>query len=408
MSRTADPYQSLRFPDFSRLLVGTTFVSVAAQMQSLVLGWQVYERTHDPMALGWIGLSEAVPFLGLSLFGGWAADRWDRRLLTMFALAVSLLSALFLILMAHAAHHKSVWPFYAIQSLAGLSRALSRPATQALGTDLVPRDAYENAATWRSSCFHFSMVAGPAIGGLLYAWKGAAFAYESVALLLLVALLAIRRVHNPRPVIGGPPERNSGLVAGVHFVFANRLILSALSLDLFAVLFGGAVALLPAFAHDILHVGPAGLGLLRTAPAVGAIVMATVMAHRPLSQHAGTTLLWSVAAFGITWIAFACSRSLLLSLGLLALSGAFDNVSVILRATLVQMQTPAPMMGRVQAVNGFFIGSSNEIGAFESGLAARLMGVVPSVVFGGCMTLVVVAIVAHCVPELRRLKRVAG
>ncbi len=408
MSRAADPYQSLRFPDFRWLLVGTTFMSIAAQMQSLVLGWQVYERTHDPMALGWIGLSEAVPFLGLSLFGGWAADRWDRRLLTMIALAVSLLGALFLILMAQAADHKSVWPFYAIQSLAGLSRAFARPATQALGTDLVPRDAYENAATWRSSCFHLSMVAGPAIGGLLYAWRGAAFAYESLALLLLVALFATRLVHNPRPRIGDASERSSGLVAGVHFVFANRLILSALSLDLFAVLFGGAVALLPAFAYDILHVGPAGLGLLRTAPAVGAIVMATVMAHRPPSQHAGTRLLWSVAAFGIIWIAFACSRSLLLSLGLLALSGAFDNVSVILRATLVQTQTPAQMMGRVQAVNGFFIGSSNEIGAFESGLAARLMGVVPSVVFGGCMTLVVVAVVAYGVPELRRLKRIAG
>ncbi len=389
------------------LLVGTTFAFVAAQMQSLVLGWQVYDRTHDPMSLGWIGLSEAVPFLGLALVGGWAADRWDRRVLSLLAIAISLFGAVLLVLLAHASNRTTVWPFYAIQSLAGLSRALSRPATQALGTDLIPRHVYENAATWRSSCFHFSTVAGPALGGLLYAKCGGAFTYEIVAVLLFSALVAIRFVRSPNSPRPNPAKRDSGFVAGIHFVFSNRLILSALSLDLFAVLFGGAVALLPAFAHDILRVGPAGLGLLRTAPAVGAIGMAIVIARRP-SERAGRTLLWSVAAFGITWILFACSRNLAFSLCLLAFSGAFDNVSVILRATLVQTQTPVEMMGRVQAVNGFFIGSSNEIGAFESGLAARLMGVVPSVVFGGCMTLVVVAIVAKTVPELRRLKRIAG
>ena len=408
MSQSSDPYQSLRFPDFRWLLVGSTFAFVAAQMQSLVLGWQVYQRTHDPMSLGWIGLAEAIPFLGLSLVGGWAADRWDRRVLSMLAIAVALFGAILLSLMAHSSDHASVWPFYAIQSLSGLSRALSRPATQALGTDLIPRHVYENAATWRSSCFHFSMVAGPALGGLLFAAWGAAYAYQIVALLLLLALVSLRFVKNPRLHDSEKRGGVSSLVAGVHFVFSNRLILSALSLDLFAVLFGGAVALLPAFAHDILHVGPAGLGLLRTAPAAGAIIMALVIAHRRPSQRAGRTLLWSVAAFGITWILFAASRNLALSLFLLALSGAFDNVSVILRATLVQTQTPSEMMGRVQAVNGFFIGSSNEIGAFESGLAARLMGVVPSVIFGGCMTVVVVALVARLIPELRRLTRVAA
>ena len=408
MSPSRDPYQSLRFPDFRLLLLGTTFAFVAAQMQSLVLGWQVYERTHDPMSLGWIGLSEAVPFLGLSLFGGWAADRWDRRVVSLLAISISLFGAVALAWLARASNRAAVWPFYAIQALAGVSRALSRPAIQALGTDLVPRDVYENAATWRTSCFHFSMVAGPPLGGLLYAMSGPAFTYETVAFLLLAALVAIRFVRNPRLRPKEVSRRAASLVAGVHFVFSNRLILSALSLDLFAVLFGGAIALLPAFARDILHVGPMGLGLLRTAPAVGAIGMAIVIAHRPTSERAGRTLLWSVAAFGITWILFACSRNLAVSLCLLALSGAFDNVSVILRATLVQTQTPAEMMGRVQAVNGFFIGSSNEIGAFESGLAARLLGVVPSVVFGGCMTLIVVAIVARTVPQLRHLKRIAG
>ncbi len=408
LSARNDPYKALRYPDFRLLLVGTTMATMAAQMQSLVLGWQVYERTHDPMSLGWIGLSEAIPFLGLSLPGGWAADRWDRRILSIGATSVSLLGAALLALISRSSNNLIAWPFYAIQSLAGLSRALSRPASQALGTELIPRDTYENAATWRSSCFHFSMVVGPAIGGTLFAWGGASLAYEVVALLLTAALVAIYRVRDPKIQPKVISSRSAGLVAGVQFVFSNRLILSALSLDLFAVLFGGAIALLPAFAHDILRIGPAGLGLMRTAPAVGAIIMAVLIAHRRPSERAGQTLLWSVAAFGTTWILFACSHSLLLSLLLLALSGAFDNVSVILRATLVQTQTPPHMMGRVQAVNGFFIGSSNEIGAFESGLAARVLGIVPSVIFGGCMTLAVVAFVAKMMPELRRLRRITS
>jgi len=406
MIASHDPYQSLRFRDFRWLLIGTTFAFTAAQMQSLVLGWQVYERTHDPMSLGWIGLFEAIPFLGLSLPGGWAADHWDRRSLCIVASALSLLGAVLLVLLAQSTNTSRVWPFYAIQSLAGVSRALSRPASQALGTDIIPRNTYANAATWRSSCFHFSMVAGPALGGLLFAFGGGNLAYEVLALLYLIGLVALYKVRDPNVHARSAPGENKSLVAGVRFVFSNRLILSALSLDLFAVLFGGAIALLPAFAHDVLRVGPAGLGLLRTAPAVGAITMAIVIAHRRPSERAGMMLLLSVAAYGITWILFASSRSLLWSLLLLAASGAFDNVSVILRATLVQIQTPSQMMGRVQAVNGFFIGSSNEIGAFESGLAARLLGLVPSVLFGGCMTLVIVAFVTRMVPELRKLRRI--
>jgi len=401
-----DPYESLRYPDFRWLLVASTFAFVAGQIQSLVLGWQVYARTHDPLSLGWIGLSEAIPFLVLALAGGWAADRWNRKSLSIVAVAFSFVGALLLVALTHIPSHTVIWHFYAIQSLAGISRALARPSMQALGTDLVPRDVYANAATWRSSCFHFSMVVGPALGGLLFAALGAPFAYDIVAILFALALVSLNLVHYRRVQFARLPSPSSALVAGVHFVFSNRLILSALSLDLFAVLFGGAVALLPAFASDVLHVGPAGLGLLRTAPAVGAILMAFIIAHRRPSERSGRTLLWSVAAFGATWILFAFSHNLALSVILLALSGAFDNVSVILRATLVQTQTSADMMGRVQAVNGFFIGSSNELGAFESGLAASLIGLVPSVIFGGCMTLVVVATVARLVPELRRLTRI--
>jgi MFS family permease len=408
MSTRHDPYQSLRFRDFRWLLIATTFAFMAAQLQSLVLGWQVYERTHDPLTLGWIGLSEAIPFLGLSLLGGWAADHWDRRILCIVATALSLLGAILLVFLAQSTNNLAVWPFYAIQAFAGVSRALSRPASQALGTDLIPRDAYGNAATWRSSCFHFSMVAGPALGGLLFAAGGGQLAYKVLALLYLAGLVALYSVRDPKERSSRVSGENASLVAGVKFVFSNRLILSALSLDLFAVLFGGAIALLPAFAHDILHIGPAGLGLMRTAPAVGAIAMAFVVAHRRPSERAGIILLLSVAAFGITWILFASSRNLVWSLLLLAASGAFDNVSVILRATLVQTLTPSQMMGRVQAVNGFFIGSSNEIGAFESGLAARVFGLVPSVILGGCLTLVVVGLVSKMVPELRKLGRITS
>jgi len=388
--------------------MASTLTFIASQMQSLVLGWQVYELTHQPLALGWMGLAEALPFLALSLLGGLVADRFDRRALAIAATVLSLLGALGMLLWFCQPMTAPTWPLYAVQSLAGVSRAFARPATQALGTELVPRSEFQNASTWRSACFHFSMVAGPAAGGLLFAWGGPRLAFGAVALLLTLGCLALFVVRRGTGHRGALSDRTRGLVAGVRFVFANRLILSALSLDLFAVLFGGAIALLPAFANDVLRVGPAGLGLMRTAPAVGAIIMSVVLAHHPPTRRAGGILLASVALFGVCWILFAFSRVLAVSVALLALSGAVDNVSVVLRATLVQTHTPPEMMGRVQAVNGLFIGSSNEIGAFESGLAAEFLGLVPSVVFGGCMTLLVVGVVAYSVPELRRLKRIAA
>lgn len=404
----ADPYRALRYRDFRWLLIATTVTFTANQMQSLVLGWQIYELTHEPLALGWMGLAEALPFLTLTLPGGLVADRWDRRSLAIAATSLSLLGAIALLFWFRQPDATQTWPLYAVQALAGVSRAFSRPATQALGTELVPRSEYQNASTWRSACFHFSMIVGPAIGGLLFGWGGPLLAFEVITLLLTLgclAMLLVRRGTDSRGILS---DQTRGLVAGVRFVFAHRLILSALSLDLFAVLFGGGIALLPAFASDVLHVGPEGLGLMRTAPAVGAIGMSLMLAHRPPNKRAGGVLLVAVALFGGCWILFAFSHVLAVSVALLAFSGAVDNVSVVLRATLVQTHTPPEMMGRVQAVNGFFIGSSNEIGAFESGLAAELLGLVPSVVFGGCMTLLVVAVVAYAVPELRRLQRITG
>ncbi|MBI5443762.1 MAG: MFS transporter [Deltaproteobacteria bacterium] len=401
-----DAYQALRYGEYRWYLVGITAVFLGTQMQTLVMGWQVYELTHDALSLGLIGLSEAVPFLALTLLGGHAADRRDRRAISLAAAAVLFAGAAVLVGINLGGGLRSAWPLYAIQGLAGVGRAFYRPASQALATELVPRAVYQNAATWRSSAGQTAMVGGPALGGLLYSLGSARLAYGTEAVMMALGLLALLRVR-ARPRSGGStgPVLRS-LAEGLRFVFSQRLILSALSLDLFAVLFGGAVALLPAFASDVLGVGPRALGLMRAMPAVGAVLMSLALAHRPSSRRAGVALLWCVAGFGLSWIAFGLSRSFALSLLFLAVGGALDNVSVVLRSTLVQTYTPLEMMGRVQAVNSFFIGSSNELGAFESGLAARLLGLIPSVLFGGAMTLVVVGATAWKVPELRRLRRI--
>ena len=398
-----DPYQALRYKEYRWFLAGSLALTMATQIQTLVMGWQVYHLTRDPFSLGLIGLSEAAPFLGLSLVGGWAADRMDRRKLSLLALLALILGAVLLLSLNLGAGPKVVWPFYAIQALAGLGRAFNRPAFSALGTELVPREAYQNASTWRSSTMHLAQVAGPALGGLLYGFIGARTAYSVEAVLMCFALGAILQLR-PRPRVPQNTPILRSLGEGVVFVFKNRLVLSAMSLDLFAVLFGGAVALLPVFALEVLHVGPQGLGVLRAGPAIGSVLMSFWLAHHP-PRRAGLTLLCCVAGFGLCWMGFAVSLSFWLSLGLLAVSGAMDNVSVVLRGTLIQTLTPPEMMGRVQAVSGFFIGSSNELGAFESGLAARLLGVVPSVVFGGCMTLGVVGFTSWKVPELRKLAK---
>ena len=401
-----DPYQALRFGEYRWFLTGSLALTMATQIQTLVMGWQVYHLTRDPLSLGLIGLSEAVPFLGLSLIGGWAADRMDRRRLSLLALVLLLLGTLLLLGLNLGPAPQVAWPFYAIQALAGVGRAFNRPATQALGTELVPREAYQNAATWRSSSFQFALMVGPAVGGLLYGFGSARLAYAVEAILMILAFGAMLQVR-PRPRAPQKTPILRSLGEGVAFVFNHRLVLSALSLDLFAVLFGGAVALLPVFASEVLKVGPQGLGLLRASPAIGSVIMSFWLAHHP-PRRAGLMLLFCVMGFGLCWIGFALSFSFGISLALLALSGAMDNVSVVLRGTLVQTLTPPEMMGRVQAVNGFFIGSSNELGAFESGLAARLLGVVPSVVFGGCMTLGIVGFMGWKVPELRKLNRITG
>ena len=410
--RAHDPYAVLRFPDFRRFVGSVLVLTVATQIQAVVVGWQVYALTKDALSLGLVGLAEALPFIGIALLAGHVADRVNRRRVVALATMVMVGCAaalLVLTLTPGAFAGGRVWPIYGVIFVSGVARSFLQPARQALGAELVPRELYPNAVAWRSSVWQLAAVAGPAIGGLLYGFAGPAAAYGVVLALVCVALgaiLLLRHAGAARPSTEESVSESLG--AGIRFLRGEPVLLGAITLDLFSVLFGGATALLPIFAADILHAGPEGLGLLRAAPSVGAVVTSLVLAHRRPLGRAGATLLTYVALFGLTMIGFGLSRSFALSATLLALSGAVDMVSVVIRSTLLQISTPEGLLGRVSSVNQIFIGSSNEIGAFESGVAARLMGTVPSVVFGGTVTLLVVAVTAWRVPELRRLGRLEG
>jgi MFS family permease len=400
---TSSPFESLRYRPYSWFLIGGFTLFIANQIQMVVLGWQIYSLTQNPLSLGLIGLSEALPFLSLTLVGGYLADRWDRKTQCLISLVPILGGAVLLVVDNWTSPTQHVWVFYLAQALGGVGRAFFRPAYQALAADLVPKESYVNASTMRSSTFHISMVIGPVLGGFLIP-LGYRAAYTSVGLLVLCTMIAYLKIQ---PLVRFKREDSdqTRFFDGVRFVFTEKIVLGALTLDLFAVLFGGATSLLPIFARDILQVGEKGFGLLRSAPALGSIMMSLWLTFYPPVRHMGRWLLTCVFIFGLGWIAFALSQSFILSLMILVICGAADNVSVIMRSALVQTQTPRHLMGRVGAVNSFFIGSSNEIGAFESGMAAKLIGVVPSVVFGGLMTLTTVGTVAWKIPALRKLDR---
>ncbi|MFI5234562.1 MAG: MFS transporter [Gemmatimonadales bacterium] len=404
-----DPYAALRHADFRWFVLSLMAMTVATTMRGIVVGWQVYLVTHDALSLGLIGLAEALPFVAAALFAGHVADRTDRRLVTMVSMAVLLAcaGALLMLSLHHVIGPSDIRWFYLIIFAGGIARSFLMPARTALAAELVPREHYANASAWRTSSWQMAAVAGPALGGLIYGFGGPVQAYGAdLALMTLavVTLLLVRPRGRPRGAVREPIRRS--LAGGIRFVTDQPVILGAMALDLFSVLFGGAVALLPIYAADILHVGPRGLGVLRAAPAAGAVVMSLWLAHRPPFRRAGLALLANVGLFGVSIIAFGVSRSVLISVILLAINGAVDVVSVVIRSTLVQEWTPPALLGRVSSVNSIFIGSSNEIGAFESGLAAKLMGTVPSVVFGGCVTLLVVGVTAWRVPSLRRLKEI--
>jgi len=409
-------------PNFVSYTLARFFIVVALEMQSVAVGWQVYEITKRPLDLGYVGLAQFLPGFALFLFAGHAADLFDRRKLLMGCYAgFGLCSALLLAISWRAPH--SVHAIYVVLVLLGVFRSFNFPVSRAILPQLVPEEHFSNAVAWNASTFQIATIAGPAIGGIVYAlFRGPEAVYATAVTVSIVSSILTLRIH---PLHTSPTkelsDRESGQVsdqvsdqvsnnepislrtvfAGFRFIWEKKLILGSISLDMFAVLLGGAVALLPVYARTILHTGPWGLGLLRSAPGVGAALMAIVVAHRPIRRRAGLTMLLSVAAFGVLTIVFGISHSLILSLVALFLLGASDMVSVIIRATLIQVATPDEMRGRVNAVDMLFIGVSNELGEFESGLTAQWFGTVPAVVLGGVGTLLVIAAWAWLFPELR-------
>ena len=405
-----DPWAALRLPDFRRFLTAHFTTTLGIQIQGVVVAWQMYLDTHAPLALGLIGLAEALPNIATALFAGHVADRMDRRRLALLAtvtlLACSLALALLAGLTGEAARHR-VLGAYLVIAVSGIARAFLQPARTALAAAMVTRDVQANAVTWRSTTWQLGAVIGPALGGLLNVWLGAQGSYlvdASLIVVALVALFAIRFRGAPPVAAVAEPIRES-LAAGIRFLRGQQVLLGAMTLDLFSVLFGGAVALLPIFAADILHAGPWGLGVLRAAPAVGAVAMSLWLAWRPPMQRAGRALLFAVAWFGLFTIGFGLARTLWLSTLLLVCTGAADMISVVVRSTLLQLLVPDHLMGRVTSVNQIFVGSSNEIGSFESGLAARLIGAVPAVLLGGGITLAVVGGTWRWAPKLREVER---
>lgn len=405
-----DPYAALRIPEYRRFISARVCITVAIQIQAVVVGWQVYELTKDPLSLGLIGLAEALPSIAVSLYAGHIADIVQRKKIIVITITALLLcSACLLLFTTDPGQFVFRWgvvPIYTVIFISGIARGFLSPAVFSFMPQLVPRELYQNAITWNSTLWEAASITGPAVGGLVYGFFGITAAYALDASLVLIGLVLIFYIERkPLPPVTEEQGITEKIQAGLKFVFQNKLILGAISLDLFAVLFGGAVALLPIFADEILHVGAAGLGFLRCAPSIGAVVMAFYITHNPIKKNMGRIMLWAVAGFGACMICFAISKNFWLSFSLLIVSGMFDCISVIIRGTLMQTLTPENMKGRVSAVNYIFIGSSNEIGMFESGMAARLMGVVPSVIFGGCMTIGVVAVTTWVGKSLRRLQR---
>jgi len=404
-----DAYAVLRISGYRRFITGRFFLTFAIQMQSVIIGWQVYDLTHDALSLGLIGLSEAIPFLTVALFAGHVADIINRKLIISIAATIYVLCAIILLYMSYAMQElylaAGVLPLYIIIAITGLARAFFFPAQSAYMAQIVPRSLYANSSTWNSTIWHIAAVSGPAAGGLVYGFAGIHAAFMCVVFFSAISLIFFY-ISKSVPL----PARNVGegiftsLSTGIKFVFGHQVLLGALALDMFGVLFGGAVALLPVFASEVLHTGPQGLGFLRAAPALGAVLMALILAYHPPIHRSGIKLLWAVGGFGACIIFFALSGNFFLSIGLLALSGMFDNVSVIIRGTILQMYTPDEMRGRVASVNSLFVGSSNELGSFESGLAAKLMGLIPSVVFGGGMTVMIVLATAGFAPKLRKME----
>ena len=395
-----------------RLFMAYRFLMTSATlMQSVVVGWLLYNITKSVLSLGMIGLTEVIPQVSIALFAGHFVDIWDRKRIIFYTTFLLLLGSAILIIYSLPSFnfHQlfGVAPIFITIFLTGLTRGILMPAHTALLGQLVPRKLLTGAATWSGTVWQVGAVTGPALGGLVYGFFGVVAALSLVFFFYLVCTILLLFIKSPGKVVV-PAGSTEGIFArmkeGIHYVFNSQALLGAFTLDMFAVLFGGAVAMLPVFASDILKVGPEGLGILRACPAIGAILMSVVLTFYPPVKHSGPLLLFSVFGFGLSIIVFALSKNFYLSGFVLFLSGVFDDVSVVIRASILQIFTSDEMKGRVAAVNSIFIGSSNELGAFESGVAAGMMGLIPSVVFGGVMTLLVVTFAAVKSPTLRRLQ----
>ena len=391
---------------FAKLLTYRIQMVLAYQIMAVAVGWHIYELTRDPLSLGLIGLAEVIPYFASALFAGHAVDHyWSRRTFASIAAALLGVNALILVAisMGHVADNVQFWIFGTI-ALTGLARAFIAPSYNALFGIIIPRESYARAAGISSSMFQIGLILGPAIGGLLIGFASKTAAYLIASALCaggLLAMLSLRVKEPPAP----PSEPVfSSIGQGLRFVWGNQIVFGAQMLDMFAVLFGGAVAMLPAFVQDVYQLGPESLGILRAAPAMGAILTGLWLTKHPINLNAGRWLLGSVAGFGACIIGFGLSTQLWVAFAFLALSGVFDGLSVVLRQTILQLATPDHLRGRVSSINGIFIGSSNELGAFESGVAARLLGLIPSVIFGGMMTIGVVAATAKLAPKLRNLE----
>jgi len=407
---SGDAFLVLRNKNFSLFLSYRFLVTVATLMQSVIVGWQLYTITNDVFSLGLIGLVEVIPQVCVALFAGHYVDIWDRKKVIFYTTSLLLVGSLILYFYSLPGstmqHLWGVVPIYVTIFITGLVRGILMPANAALIGQLVQRKQLTAASTWSSTAWHIAAVTGPAIGGVVYGYFGIVPAYSLVFLFYLLCMVILMLIQSPGKValIQGAAEGIFERIReGVVYVFQRKVLLNAFALDMFAVFFGGAVAMLPVFASDILKVGPEGLGFLRACPAIGAIVMSFILTFKPPVSHSGSQMLFSVFGFGLMMIIFAFSTSFILSACCLFLSGVFDNVSVIIRSSILQLYTSDEMKGRVAAVNSIFIGSSNELGAFESGVAARFMGLIPSVVFGGVMTLVIVSVTAWKSPTLRSL-----
>ena len=416
MGTSSDPRLAggiaFHYPDFTVYQVARFLTVAALEMLSVAVGWQVYEITRRPLDLGLVGLAQFLPGIFLFLVAGHAADRFDRRKLLMFCYAgFAVCAGLLWGLALHERHlaYANVYPIYGVLVLLGVVRSFSGPVSRALLPQLVPEEHFPNAVAWNASIFQGATILGPAAGGLIYAFfRGPTVVYLTATLTSGLALLSTVRI---KPQVRAWAHEEVSLrtvLAGFRYIWRQKVILGSISLDMFAVLLGGAVALLPVYAQEILKTGPWGLGLLRSAPGVGAAVMAIVVAHRPLRRRAGAVMLWCVAGFGVFTILFGVSKNIVLSLICLLLIGATDMVSVIIRGTLIQLGTPDEMRGRVNAVDMLFIGVSNELGEFESGLTAHWFGTVPAVVLGGFGTLAVIALWAWLFPELRNADQITN